>query len=66
MPSSDQSFQDWIDAHGLRAYVQRCASGSLGMQAPGILALREAFERERLAALVPGWWWQAQRGVPGF
>lgn len=66
MPLSHASFEDWIDAHGFREYVQRCASGSLGMQAPGVLALREVFERERLAALVPGWWWnERQRGVPG-
>ena len=60
-----QSFEEWIDAHGLREYVTRCASGSLGRQAPAILALRDAYEREKLAKLAPDWWWR-ERGSGTF
>ena len=62
MGRPDRSFEAWIDACGFTEYVAMCASGNLGMDAPGIIALRDAFERERLAELVPMWWWQLRRG----
>lgn len=63
---TSHSFEEWIDAHGYREYVTRCASGALGMEAPAIAALRDTYERERLAALVPDWWWEDRTRRFGF
>ncbi len=60
------TFEEWIDAHGYRDYVERCASGSLGMDAPAIVALRDSYEREQIASLVPDWWWQSRSRRFGF
>jgi hypothetical protein len=59
---NDPGFESWIDAQGFRDYVNRCLAGTLGMDAPAICALRDAYRRECLAALVPTWWWQERRG----
>jgi hypothetical protein len=61
-----RTFEDWIDAHGYRDYVARCASGSLGMEAPAIVALRDTYERDQVASLVPDWWWQNRGTRFGF
>jgi hypothetical protein len=55
---TNPTFEEWIEAHGFQPYVAMCASGNLGMNAPGICALREAHRRECLANLVPSWWWE--------